>query len=43
MMQVKEEVKTEKSETIFRCPECGKPVRENDVICSNCRSQLFDN
>lgn len=41
-MQEKDLVKIEKKETKFYCPECGKPIEENEVICPHCKAQLFD-
>ena len=41
-IQVKDSVKTKKKETKYYCPECGKPIKENEVICQHCKSQLFD-
>ena len=41
-IQVKESAKTEKKETKYYCPECGKPIKENEVICPHCKAQLFD-
>ena len=41
-MKVKDTTKIEKPETGFYCPECGKPIEKNEVICPHCKAQLFD-
>jgi len=41
-MKVKKSVKTEEKKTKYYCPECGKPIKKNEVICPHCKAQLFD-
>ena len=41
-MKVKDSTNIEKSETNFYCPECGKHIEKNEVICPFCETQLFD-